>query len=231
MFAGWGERLKPEAEVWAALPRGRGMRFREATLETVEAMVEDYLWALRDNLDKPFIFYGHSLGGVVAFEIARRLEAEGLPTPQHVFIGASAPPHMGLIHSRIRHLPDAEFVEAVQERYAGIPEAVLKEPELMELLLPVLKADFAAYEEYTFADSGELDCPVTVFAGIEDRGMKPEVLEGWIRHTQGRFAMHTVPGDHFFLTVSKEFVLATIQDSLRELSATDLIAATGQESA
>jgi medium-chain acyl-[acyl-carrier-protein] hydrolase len=94
-----------------------------------------------------------------------------------------------------------------------------------------LKADFAAYEEYAFEDIGELNCPVTVFAGMEDRGMKPEVLEGWSRHTQGRFVMHTVAGDHFFLTVSKEFVLATIQNSLRGIAATDLVTATGPESA
>ena len=236
VFAGWSERLQPDAEVWAALPRGRGQRFRETTVETVEAMVEDYLWALRDNLNLPFAFYGHSLGGLVAFEVARRLEAEGLPTPEHLFIGASAPPHYGLIHSKIGHLPDAEFVDVVQERYAGIPAAVLNEPELMELLLPVLRADFAAYENYEFADTGSLSCPVTAFSGAEDRGIAPEVMAGWSQHTRGRFEMHTVPGDHFFLTVSKDFVLSTIQQNLRRLdrqipASRHMILTTGLESA
>jgi surfactin synthase thioesterase subunit len=231
MFAGWGDRLKPAIEVWAAQPRGRGMRFREMTLKTVDAMVEDYLWALRDNLDLPFAFYGHSLGGLVAFEMARRLAADGLPTPQHLFVGASAPPHFGLIHSRISHLSDAEFVDAVQDRYAGIPEAVLNEPELMELLLPVLRADFAAYEDYEFADTGPLNFAVTVFAGSEDRGIAPEVLSGWERHTRGRFEAHTVSGDHFFLTISRENVLATIQTTMQRTTTPDLIFTTGLETA
>jgi len=231
MFAGWGERLKPEIEVWAALPRGRGMRFREKTLETVEAMVEDYLWSLRDNLDMPFAFYGHSLGGLVAFEMARRLEAEGLPSPEHLFIGASAPPHFGLIHSRIGHLSGAEFVDAVQERYAGIPAPVLNEPELMELLLPVLRADFSAYEDYEFANTALLRCPVTVFAGSEDRGISEEMMIGWEQHTRGRFEMHAVSGDHFFLTTSKDIVLTTIQKSLQRLAIPDLVLTTGLESA
>jgi medium-chain acyl-[acyl-carrier-protein] hydrolase len=236
VFAGWSERLQPEIEVWAALPRGRGQRFRETTLETVEAMVDDYLWALRDNLDVPFAFYGHSLGGLVAFEMARRLEAEGLPTPEHLFAGASAPPHFGLVHSRIGYLPDAEFVDVVQERYAGIPAAVLNEPELMELLLPVLRADFAAYENYELADTGSLNCPITVFAGSEDRGIAPEVMAGWGQHTRGNFAMHTVPGDHFFLAVSKELVLTTVQQELQRLglqipAAPNLMLTTGFESA
>ena len=229
MFAGWGDRLKPEAEVWAALPRGRGMRFRDTTLDSVDTMVEDYLWALRDNLEMPFAFYGHSLGGLVAFEVARRLEDEGLPAPEHLFIGASAPPHFGLIHSRIRHLPDAEFVDAVQERYAGIPTAVLNEPELMELLLPVLRADFSAYESYEFVNGGSLNCPITAFAGSEDRGIAPEVMAGWERHTRGSFEIHTVPGDHFFLTVSKDLVLETIHKNLRRQTTPDMVLTTGFE--
>jgi surfactin synthase thioesterase subunit len=216
VFAGWGERLSPKIEVWAAQPRGRGMRFKDAPCLTVPEMVEDYLSVLRAELianpELPFAFYGHSLGGVIAFELTRQLEAEGLPVPEHVFIGASAPPHLGLIHPRVLHLPDAEFVDAVQERYQGIPAAVLNEPELMELLLPVLKADFAAYENYEYPAAALVPCPLTVFAGQDDRGMRPELLQGWSRHASGPFAWYTVAGDHFFLATpeSREFVLETI---------------------
>jgi surfactin synthase thioesterase subunit len=220
VFAGWGERLKPEIEVWAAQPRGRGMRFKEVPCVSVPEMVDDYLTVLRPALsaspEVPFVFYGHSLGGVVAFEVTRRLEAEGLPTPRHLFIGASAPPKLGLIHPRILHLPDDEFVSAVQERYAGIPAAVLSEPELMELLLPVLKADFAAYENYDHAQATPVHCPVTVFAGRDDWGISPEMLGQWVHHTTDEFEIHTVAGEHFFLTVpeSRDLALERIRQSL-----------------
>jgi surfactin synthase thioesterase subunit len=216
VFGGWGDRLKPEIEVWAAQPRARGMRFREAPLETVEAMVEEFFAALRPGLDVPFAFYGHSLGGLLAFELTRRLQAEGLPMPKHLFIGASTPPHMGLIHDEIGHLPDGEFVSAIQERYAGIPAAILNDPELMEIFLPALKADYQAFERYGFQATVPVRCPVTVFAGAEDAGAASHLLEEWVRHTAGGFSMETVPGGHFFLTESAELVRQRIRKSLDE---------------
>ena len=222
MFAGWGERMKPEIEVWAALPRGRGMRFREKAFLSLEEAIEEYLSALKPLLDSPFAFYGHSLGGIVAFELTLRLQAEGLPVPERVFVGATAPPHLGLIHEEIHHLADAEFVTAIQQRYGGIPAEVLNEPELLEIFIPPLKADFVAYERYRFEGSGRMTCPVTAFAGLDDSGVAPALVEEWERHTEAEFSFMTVPGDHFFLSTSGETVLATIRESL---SAVSLIAA------
>lgn len=216
--------MKPEIEVWAALPRGRGMRFREKAFLSLEEAVEEYLGALKPFLDAPFAFYGHSLGGLVSFELTLRLQAEGLPTPERVFVGATAPPHLGLIHEEIHHLGDAEFVTAIQERYGGIPAEVLNEPELLEIFIPPLKADFAAYERYRFEGSGRMTCPVTAFAGLDDSGVAPALVEEWERHTEAGFSFMTVPGDHFFLSTSGETVLATIRESLSVVS---LIAAPG----
>jgi medium-chain acyl-[acyl-carrier-protein] hydrolase len=228
VFAGWGALLKPEIEVWAAQPRGRGMRFREAPYQSVAEMVEDYLSVLRLNLDMPFAFYGHSLGGLVAFELTRQLQAEGLTAPEHLFIGASVPPSLGLIHPEIHHLVDNQFVNAIQERYAGIPSAVLNEPELMDMFLPVLKADFTAYERYKFTQETPVNCSLTAFAGIDDPGITARVIENWERHTQGTFILHTVPGDHFFLTLSREFVITTIKKSLEDVLSPALPCITGQ---
>ena len=139
-----------------------------------------------------------------------------LPISEHLFIGASAPPHLGRIHEEIGHLPDAEFVGAIQERYAGIPEAVLREPELMEMFLPPLKADFLAYERYRFRRTTGVTCPVTIFAGAEDQVLAPHLLEEWERHAAGAFSMETVPGGHFFLTESAERVQRRIRKSLEE---------------
>lgn len=213
MFNGWGARIGAEIEVWAAQPRARGMRFNEAPLATVDAMVEEYLAALRPSVDMPYAFYGHSLGGLVAFELTRRLEAQGTG-PVHLFIGASTPPHLGLLHEEIGHLADGPFVEAIQERYAGIPAVVLEEPDLLAMFLPALKADFAAYEKYSFRRTGPVKCPMTVFAGADDAGIAPHIVEEWERHAGGGFAMHTVPGDHFFLTESAGLVLGIMRNCL-----------------
>jgi surfactin synthase thioesterase subunit len=231
VFVGWGEALKPEVEVWSAQPRGRGVRFRETLYATVEEMVEDFLPLLREHAEMPFAFYGHSLGGLVAFELTRRLQAEGAAGPEHLFLGASIPPHLGLIHPRIDHLPDEQFVGVIQERYAGIPDVVLQEPELMEMFLPVLRTDFGAYERYEFADSGQIRCPLTAFVGQDDPAISQPVMTQWGLHTEGPFALHVVPGGHFFLTESRDAVLAEIRESLKAVLSPTISSSAGATSA
>ncbi len=214
VFAGWGEKLKPGIEVWAAQPRGRGMRFFEPPHHSVAEMVQDYLQVLRPYLDLPFAFYGHSLGGLLSLELVQQLWAEGLRLPGHLFIGASAPPVAGLIHPRISHLSDEEFLTAVQERYCGIPESILKESELMEIFLPALKADFLAYETFDRNCVRQVRCPITAFAGSDDAVTAPDVMQGWHTHTELSFDRYLVPGDHFFLSTSGELVLSTIREKM-----------------
>jgi medium-chain acyl-[acyl-carrier-protein] hydrolase len=214
VFAGWGEKLKPGIEVWAAHPRGRGRRFSEPPHRSVAEMVQDYLPVLRAHLDLPLAFYGHSLGGLLALELVRQLQTEGLPLPGHLFIGASAPPVAGLIHPAISHLPDEGFVTAVQERYSGIPESVLKESELMEIFLPALKADFSAYETFDRNCVTQVRCPVTAFAGSDDGVIAPDVMQEWCRHTEMSFDLRIISGDHFFLSTNGELVLSTIREKM-----------------
>jgi medium-chain acyl-[acyl-carrier-protein] hydrolase len=225
VFSGWGQKLGPEIEVQAAHPRGRGMRFRERPDVMVQGMVEDYYPVLRSQLDLPFLFYGHSLGGLIAFELTRRLEADGLPLPRALLLGASAPPHLGLIHEAIHHLPDDEFVTALQERYAGIPQEVLSEPELLAMFLPALKADFTAYERHQHMQAKPLQTTIRVFAGISDPGLSPQLHREWERHTRGEFSLQEVAGGHFFLTESSAAVLESIRESLAARNTRDLVSA------
>jgi medium-chain acyl-[acyl-carrier-protein] hydrolase len=211
VFTGWGEKLKPGIEVWAAQPRGRGKRFSEPLHQSVAEMVQDYLQVLRAHLDLPFAFYGHSLGGLLALELAQQLQVEGFPLPNHLFIGASAPPVAGLIHPRISHLSDEGFVTALQERYSAIPESVLKESELMQIFLPPLKADFSAYETFDRNSVTQVRCPITALAGSDDGVVAPEVMQDWRRHTEVSFDLYIVPGDHFFLSTGGALVLSTIR--------------------
>jgi surfactin synthase thioesterase subunit len=214
VFAGWEKKLGPEIEVWAAQPRGRGMRFSEPLHQSVAEMVQDYLQVLHAYLDLPFAFYGHSFGALLALELTQQLWVDGLPLPGHLFIGASAPPVAGLIHPRISHLSDEGFVTAVQERYAGIPESVLKESELMEIFLPALKADFSAYETFDRNCVTQVRCPITALAGSDDAVIAPDVMQEWRRHTEISFDLRIIPGDHFFLSTSGELVLSTIREKM-----------------
>jgi surfactin synthase thioesterase subunit len=218
-FAAWAEELQPGIDVWAAQPRGRGMRLYEPLHQSVKEMVEDYMQAIRAHLDLPFAFYGHSLGGLLAYELTLELEAEGLPLPMHLILGASAPPVLGLILPRISHLPDDGFVTAVRERYSGIPDSVLQEPELMELFLPALKADFAAHETFDRSRTTQVRCPITALAGSDDPVIEPAMMQEWSRYTAASFDLRIIPGDHFFLSSNRDSVLSTIREKMESAPA------------
>jgi surfactin synthase thioesterase subunit len=160
-------------------------------------------------------FYGHSLGAVIAFETARRLAALGVRGPSRLFVGACRTPELPPILPTVGRLSEDEFLEAVQQRYGGIPAAVLEEPELLEMILPIMRADFAAYEDYCYEVGPGLACPITAFAGTGDPVVRTEDMAGWAHHTSGPFELHAVPGDHFFLAQSRDRVLDVISNAFR----------------
>lgn len=231
-FAQWGRLLAPDIEVYAVEQPGHGTRMNEEPLtdvaEMARAILPDLIDMQSDRL--PFAFYGHSLGAVVAYELAlamchnERKAAGSSYTPserwpqltlQHLFVGAVRAPHLPPVLPPVSHLDQAEFLITVQQRYGGISDAVLAEPELLEMILPPLRADFAAYEAYFHADRQRLTCPVTAFAGSLDPVVRSESVAAWADHTSGPFRFHTVPGDHFFLAAYREQVLGLIARVLR----------------
>lgn len=214
-FVPWADELKSAGiDVWSAQPRGRGMRFNEPLHRSVKEMAEDYMEVIRRRQDLPFAFYGHSLGGLLAFELSLQLEAEGLVPPTHLIMGATAPPVLGLIHPRIAHLPDDGFMVAVRERYSGIPDAVLREPELLELFLPGLRADFTAHENFDRSPVRQVHCPITALAGSDDPMIDAPRMREWGRHTTAEFDLRVIAGDHFFLAASRDSVLSTVREKM-----------------
>ena len=219
-FVPWVEELKSAGiDVWSAQPRGRGMRFNEPPHRSVKEMAEDYMEVIRRRQDLPFAFYGHSLGGLLAFELTLQLEAEGLVPPKHLIMGATAPPVLGLIHPRIAHLPDDGFMVAVRERYAGIPDAVLGEPELLELFLPGLRADFAAHENFDRSHVRQVHCPITALAGSDDQMIDAAKMREWGQHTTAEFDLRIIAGDHFFFSASRDSVLSTVREKMLDIPA------------
>lgn len=231
-YAPWARLLAPDIEVCAVEQAGHGSRLAEEPLESVVAMALEILPSLIDlqSDQLPFAFYGHSLGAIVAYEIAqelRHLEQSAVTssnttsasrpslTLRHLFIGAVRAPHLPPSLPPIAHLDQEAFLSGVQQRYGGISDAVLAEPELLEMILPPLRADFAAYEGYLHADRRGLACPVSAFAGTLDPVVGEEAVAAWADHTSGPFRMHTVQGDHFFLADHREQVLGIIARALR----------------
>jgi medium-chain acyl-[acyl-carrier-protein] hydrolase len=212
VFRRWGAAL-PGVEVRAIQLPGREARLREPPLHRLEPLLEILLDVLRPALDRPFAFFGHSMGAVIGYELARQLRREGGPMPRRLFVSGREAPHTP--SERAYHtLPDPELRQALAT-LGGTPREVLEHDELMELLLPLLRADFSIIENYRYEPGQPLDCPITALGGTEDRGTPLPAVEGWVMHTCGGFEMHTLPGNHFFLHSGEEQVLQIVRAGLR----------------
>jgi medium-chain acyl-[acyl-carrier-protein] hydrolase len=186
----------------------------EPPFSQLSLLVEALAEALLPLLDRPFALFGHSLGSLVSFELARQLRANHQARPVRLFVSAGpAPqiPHRGMpIHS----LPEGEFA-AELHRLDGTPEGLLNHKELMDIVLPSLRADFALYESYKYSWGPPLNCPISTFGGLTDKRVNHDDLEAWRDQTTASFSIRMFPGDHFFLKTNQPLLLRTLSHELR----------------
>jgi medium-chain acyl-[acyl-carrier-protein] hydrolase len=212
-FRRWQSGLQPHVEVCPVQLPGRGGRLREpastSLLATARAVAEN----LRPYTDKPFAFFGHSMGAMIAFELARQLRRDGGPQPLHLFVSGGRAPQLPRTDPITYNLPEPQLVAELR-RLNGTPPEVLEHPELMALMLPLLRADFEAVETYLYTPEPPLACPLTAFGGLEDREVAQEQIEAWRAQTTGPFSVRMLPGDHFFLINAEPLMLRVIAQEL-----------------
>lgn len=201
LFHSWRDALPATVELRPIRLPGRESRLSEKPFTRFADLIEPLTQGILPLLDKPFAFYGHSMGSLVAFEVARRLRRLGLAGergPRHLLVSGCRAPHLPDPEPAVGHLSDAEFISNLR-RLNGTPQAVFDNPEILELLLPCIRADFQAVESYRFQEDAPLAIAITAFAGSEDGKADEPLMEPWSQHTTGNFALHMLPGDHFFI--------------------------------
>jgi medium-chain acyl-[acyl-carrier-protein] hydrolase len=196
---------------------GRERRLGEPPFKQLRPLVEACGQALLSSLDRPFAFFGYSLGARVCFEVARWLRSRQGVTPRALFVAARRAPHIPAAGAGIHNLPEPQFLEGLSN-LGGIPRQVLENPALLRLMLPLLRADFALSYEYGYQPEPPLDCPITAFGGLDDEHVNRDSLESWREHTRGAFALHMLPGGHFFLRTAAPMMLGIIDQELAHLS-------------
>src|SRR5947209_7541481 len=194
----WPNYLPLTVEVCAAQPPGRETRFREPAFTWLAAYVTDLADVLEQLPDLPLAVYGHSMGALAAFELARERRRRAWRQPARLIVGGRAAPDTPPRLKPLYTLPDAEF-RARLRKFEGTSPAILDNDELMRVLLPVLRADFTAHETYQYVEEPPLECPILAVAGADDSMAPPSTLEGWRRHTRAGFEAQVLPGNHFFL--------------------------------
>jgi len=217
-FWNWAAKFPDHIETWIAHYPGRGSRYNEAPAKKLSTLVNGIFQTIPSLLDKPFAFFGHSLGGLVAYELAHALHRNNLQQPTVLFISACGAPPLHHPQPLIHTLPDPEFLKALQE-LNGIPQEVVNQPELLEFFIPMLRADFEVAESYRYDPSKKpLACPIVAFSGSDDSRVSPEQMEGWASHTISENKSIYFSGDHFFLNAAKdEIVQSIIQEMMISL--------------
>lgn len=218
-FRLWEHHLPPDIELALIQLPGRENRTSEKAFTHLTPLVDKLTTVLMPFFDKPFVFFGHSLGALISFELTRQLRRQQKPTPLHLFVSGNRAPQRpaSTAEEPLHLLSDDEFVQKLRE-YNGTPEAVLQHAELMDLLMPLLRADFSVYETYLYQEEEPLSCDISAFGGTQDPKVSREDVEGWRAQTKGYFTARMLPGDHFFLhSAQAQLLQAVSQDLVRIL--------------
>ncbi|HOA25295.1 MAG TPA: alpha/beta fold hydrolase [Aggregatilineales bacterium] len=208
----WAGLLPPDVEVCAVQLPGRETRISEPPMTDLPSLVEALAGALLPCLDRPFALFGHSMGALLGFELARVLEAQGLRA-ERLFVSAHRAPHLPDRDEPISTLPEPDFLNEIR-RLNGTPPEVLADDELRALVLPVLRADFAMIEAYTYREGEPLSSPITALGGLADGSVTREELEAWGAHTRAGFVVRMFPGDHFYIQSARPLLMQIIAREL-----------------
>ncbi len=221
IFRTWAAQLAPHIEVLAVQLPGRETRRKESLLSNLPALIQTLTPALLPYLDRPFMFFGHSVGALISFEVARQLRRLAHLTPFHLIASGRQAPQLLASAPPIHQLPDADFLEKLRA-YNGTPAIVLENVELMNLFMPILRADLALNETYIYTPEAPFEFAIAAFGGLQDEQVSQAGLSAWQEQTTGDFCLKLLPGDHFFIKNQQMEILQFIS-SLKIPAATGLM--------
>lgn len=209
IFRTWSTQFPDEIELCPIQLPGRGSRFEEVPYRQIAPLITALAEVILPRMDRPCAFFGHSMGSIIAYELAQHLKQTAGVSLCHLFVSGRGAPHLPRRSTPIYNLPEMEFLEELRQ-LNGTPEEVFDDRELLQLLIPLLRADFELIETYRFAGHSPLECPITAIGGLSDVEITREDIEAWSDHTASDFSAHMLPGDHFFIGQSEAFLLQIV---------------------
>lgn len=212
VFRPWVADL-PGVEVAAIDLPGRNSLLMAKPFATLEPLIESLALVLLPTLrEKPFAFFGHSMGAVVSFELSRYLRNHAGLAPEALFVSGRRAPAIPP-HSAFHTLDDVALIKRLLT-LNGTPREVLKHPELLQIMLPLIRADFAVCETYRYTAQPPLACPIYAYGGVDDPDVEQQHLAAWQQETSAQCSVKLFPGDHFYLRGAQEMLVATIAHEL-----------------
>jgi surfactin synthase thioesterase subunit len=210
VFRNWANDLPAGVEVCAVQLPGRTLRLAEPALTSIPELAEAIADAVAQLPERPFAFFGHSMGAVLASEVARGLAARSLSLPSHLIVSGRRPPQIPDPRAPIGGLPDDAFVTQINRRYGGIPSEIIANPDVLALLLPGLRADMIALETFQPGPRPPIPIPIFAFGGDSDPMTPVSHLEEWKSETRSAFALRVFPGGHFYLDAQRKAVAGEV---------------------
>jgi len=216
-YRDWQQKLPADIEVAAVQLPGREWRIEEPPLTDMKALAADALESIRPFLDKPYALLGTSMGGTLIFELARLLRAEGLPAPRCLLPFACGAPHTP--ETEIFHnLPDEGLLEEIKG-FGVMVDEITAHPEMLDILLPILRADCTAHETNEYVEEAPFDFPIWVYGGLGDDTVERERLDAWSIHTAGECRVHMIYGGHLFVDAMPAQLLDSLARRLYQAAA------------
>jgi len=189
--------LPEHIAVTATDPPGHGRRMREPLLTDIHDMTEDIFRSIKDSLNEPCAIFGHSMGSLLGYLLCKKISDAGKYAPLHLFVSGRYAPSVESREKDLHKLPRNEFIRKIKT-YGGLPKEVAESEELMDLFVPIIKADFQAVSEYRYEPSEPLDIPLTVMIGEEEDTSYEEALR-WQEMTARKISVRQFSGGHFFI--------------------------------
>lgn len=218
IYRRWAGLLPPTVQVIPVELPGRGARLKEPPYVSMPALINDLGDAMAPLLDTPFAFFGHSMGAIIAFELARSMRRRYGRQPEALFPSGRRAPQSPRTEPITYNLPKDEFIEEL-ERIGGTPKEVLEHAELMDVMIPLVRADFELVQTYEYIADVPLRCPIIAYVGLDDDEETRDLLSRWKEQTSSQFKLHTLAGDHFFLQQSESLLLKLLSQELSEVMA------------
>lgn len=213
VYEPWRGAFGEDVEVCTVELPGRQGRMREPAIPRLEPLVDALATALADELDVPYAIFGHSMGSLIAFELARELRRRGYDEPCALFVSGGPAPRLPMDRAPWYNASDTEVIARLQG-LGGLPDEIRDEPELLQFFLPMIRADLEVFETYQYRPGRPLDCPTVAFTGSVDREVPVTRVAPWSQECAGRFEYHVLPGGHFFLRSSQAALLDLIRGVL-----------------
>ncbi len=213
----WHKSLPSDIEVCSVQLPGRGARFKEEAYTNLDSLLEELARQIKPFTDTPYVLFGHSMGAQLAFEVSRKFRDLGVPLPSCLIVSGRRAPQRAKKQSKpLYSLPESEFREEIK-RLNGTPAEALNNPELMEIVSPILRADFQLIETWEYKPSEPIDVPLLALGGIKDQQVSLDDLEDWKQVTRGPFCLELFSGDHFFINQAEESLLSTVRQTIESV--------------